>query len=113
MAAKYLISCGYEILETNYRCRFGEIDLIVSNEKYLVFVEVKTRKSGRFGLPAEYVTASKRQKIILTAQQYMVEKRIDPFCRFDVIEIYAPQGAESPRPLLHHIKDAFQVRSTY
>lgn len=113
LAAKYLSSLGYEILQTNYRSRMGEIDLICSDGSYLVFVEVKTRKSDRFGAPAEYVTRSKQQKIILTAQQYLSEQENERFCRFDVIEIYAPEGVQTKHPLLHHIKDAFQVSTEY
>lgn len=93
MAVLYLEREGYEILERNYRCRFGEIDIIArSKEKdldVLVFAEVKYRSSSRFGSPFEAVDYKKQQRIIQTANYYMKEKNADADTkvRYDVIGI--------------------------
>lgn len=88
-AADYLHAHGMKILEKNYRSRNGEIDLIGRDEKYLVFIEVKYRKSRRNGDPSEAVTRSKRQRIRQTAQFYLYSHRYgeDTPCRFDVVSI--------------------------
>ena len=108
MAARYLQKKRYAIVATNYRCRFGEIDLIVSNRKYLVFVEVKLRKSSDFAQAMEYVDYRKQNRIRTTAQMYLSQNPTKLQPRFDVIEIYAPAGIETPRPEIHHMEDAFQ-----
>ena len=68
---KYLKNNGYEILERNFHSRWGEIDIIAKKEKCIVFVEVKTRKSVKYGTPAEFVTGTKIKKIIKTAVLYL------------------------------------------
>ena len=64
LAARYLIEKGYRLLATNYRSRFGEVDIVAENERFLVFVEVKTRGENAYFEPREAVTAAKQQKII-------------------------------------------------
>lgn len=88
-AADYLRARGMRILEQNYRSRGGEIDLIGRDGKYLVFVEVKYRKSRKNGDPSEAVTRSKRQRIRQTARFYLYSHRYgeDTPCRFDVVSI--------------------------
>lgn len=71
VCAAWLQSLGYRVLETNYRCHRGEIDLIVSKGSIIVFVEVKTRTAGSIGLPEEAVTQSKQRRIKLTAAHYL------------------------------------------
>lgn len=107
MAAEYLRKKHYQILACGYRCRFGEIDLIVSNRRYLVFVEVKLRKSGDFALAREFVNYKKQERIRLTASLFLSQHstRLQP--RFDVIEIYAPEGTDTVHPEIHHLEDAF------
>lgn len=107
-AAQYLQKKRYKIVATNYRCRFGEIDLIVADRKHLVFVEVKLRKSDAFASACEYVDFHKQEKLRTTAALYLSQNPTDLQPRFDVIEIYAPQGAETARPQIHHMEDAFQ-----
>lgn len=86
--AEYLRDKGLNVLEHNYRCPVGEIDLIAQQDGTLVFVEVKTRRSLGFGLPAESVTFKKQKKYFKIAQYYMKEKGIKNFsCRFDVVEV--------------------------
>ena len=108
MAADYFLKKGYKLLATGYRCRFGEIDLIVFNRKYLVFVEVKLRKSDRFASAAEYVDFRKQNRIRTTAQWYLSQNPTDLQPRFDVIEIYAPEGTLTVSPEICHMEDAFQ-----
>lgn len=108
MAAEYLRKKGFKLVAAGYRCRFGEIDLIVQNRKYLVFVEVKLRKSADFARAREYVDARKQEKIRTTALTYLSETSTSLQPRFDVIEIYAPEGVNTPHPEIHHLEDAFQ-----
>lgn len=108
LAAKYLQKKRYKVIATNYRSRFGEIDLIVSNRKYLVFVEVKLRKSNQFAEAHEFVDRRKQDRIRTTAEIYLSEFPTLLQPRFDVIEIYAPQGTETMFPEVKHLEDAFQ-----
>ena len=108
LAAEYLRKKRYEILASGYRCRFGEIDLIVRSRKFLVFVEVKLRKSADFARAREFVDARKQERIRATASMYLAQNPCDLPCRFDVIEIYAPEGMETRHPEINHMEDAFQ-----
>ena len=108
LAAEYLRKKRYEIVASGYRCRFGEIDLIVKNKKYLAFVDVQLRKSDRFASAMEYVDIPKQRRIRTTAQYYLSEKCVDLPARFDVIEIYAPDGLATDNPKINHLEDAFQ-----
>lgn len=107
VAAAYLRKKHYKLLSTNYRCRYGEIDLIVSDKKYLVFVEVKLRKTDNFAAAMEHVDYRKQQRIRTTAAFFLSEYRTELQPRFDVIEIYAPDGLSTPKPVIHHMEDAF------
>lgn len=107
LAADYLRKKHYRLLATNYRCRYGEIDLIVSNRKYLVFVEVKLRKSDRFAAALEHVDIHKQQRLRTTAELFLSEYHTELQPRFDVIEIYAPEGTLTSKPVIHHMEDAF------
>lgn len=108
LAAEYLRKKRYQILEANFRTRIGEIDLIASNRQYLVFVEVKLRKNADFAMAREFVDYRKQGKIRSTAQLYLAyhPTRLQP--RFDVIEIYAPEGMETKSPVINHLEDAFE-----
>lgn len=108
VAAEYLRKKHYQILAAGYRCRFGEIDLIAANRKYLVFVEVKLRKSADFAKAMEYVDRRKQDRLRATASFYLSENETGLQPRFDVIEIYAPDGITTRRPDIHHMEDAFQ-----
>lgn len=108
MAAQYLQKKRYKIIATNYHSRFGEIDLIAANRKFLVFVEVKLRKSDQFATACEYVDRRKQERIRTTASLYLSEFPTALQPRFDVIEIYAPQGVDTQHPEIHHMEDAFQ-----
>lgn len=107
-AADYLRRKGYTLVVANYRCRFGEIDLIVRNRRYLVFVEVKLRKSAGFAHAREFVDFRKQQRIHTTASMYLSRYPTSLQPRFDVIEIYAPQGMETKKLTINHLEDAFE-----
>ena len=85
-AVRYLREQGYRIIERNYRCRLGEIDIVAEEGGYLVFAEVKYRRTAAYGLPEEAVDAKKAERIRRTALWYMKEHRISPdtAIRFDV-----------------------------
>lgn len=101
-ALRYLTQKGMKLLEKNYRRAGGEIDLIVRDGDTIVFVEVKARRSPRFGAPAEAVTPAKMRNIVRTAAGYLQTNRLlDSPVRFDVIAI---DGAE-----LRHIPGAFDA----
>ena len=108
IAAEYLRKKRYSIVAVGYSCRFGEIDLIVSDRKYLVFVEVKLRKSAAFAKAMEHVDRRKQDRIRISASLYLSQNPTDLQPRFDVIEIYAPEGTATARPEIRHMEDAFQ-----
>lgn len=102
IAAHYLKRYGYNILERNFACKTGEIDIVCEKKGTLVFVEVKSRENTLFGTPAEAVTPSKIRSIVRTAQAYIVKNgRLNCPCRFDVVEVL--------RGEVNHIEDAFRV----
>lgn len=107
-AAEYLRKKKYSVLAAGYQCRYGEIDLIVHDRKYLVFVEVKLRKSSKFANAFEYVDRRKQDRIRMTASIYLSDHPTQLQPRFDVIEIYAPEGTATANPQFHHMEDAFQ-----
>lgn len=89
IAAEYLTKQGYQILERNFYCRHGEIDLIAREGEYLVFVEVKYRATKESGTPAEAIDKKKQRRIYRTAQYYLYccHDRKEKSCRFDVVAI--------------------------
>ena len=107
LAAAYLKKKKYRLVAANYHCRFGEIDLIAENGKYLVFVEVKLRKSARFARASDFVDIHKQNRIRTTAEMYLSENPTDLQPRFDVIEIYASDGIATKKPEIFHLEDAF------
>jgi putative endonuclease len=84
-AAAYLQQCGLTLLERNYHCRFGEIDLIARDGETLVFVEVRMRAGNAFGGAAASITAAKRDKLLRTARHYLAGLARSPACRFDAV----------------------------
>lgn len=88
LAAKYLIKNGLTIIETNFHCRFGEIDIIAKNDKTLIFVEVKYRSDVNYGGAISAVATSKQEKIKKSARIYLQQQALNEYntaCRFDVI----------------------------
>jgi len=87
LARKRLESSGYEILEQNWHCRYGEMDLIAVNEGVYVFVEVKTRRTAKYGAPEEALTPKKIRSMVRTAVQYLMHNQLDVDWRIDCIAI--------------------------
>lgn len=111
IACDYLARNGYKVLERNFACRAGEVDIVAMHGDIVVFVEVKTRSSEKFGLPSEAVSAAKQNRIVKTALYYMQSRRLlEHMCRFDVIEIST--GVDN-KPLVNLIQDAFQYSGRY
>ncbi len=108
LAAEYLRKKHYTPVAAGFRSRFGEIDLIVKDRRNLVFVEVKLRKTGDFALAREYVDRQKQDKLRVTASIFLSRYPTKLQPRFDVIEIYAPQGHLTENPQINHLEDAFQ-----
>ena len=106
-AADFLMKKGYRIRERQYRIREAEIDLIAEKDGVIVFIEVKTRRSNRYGSPAMAVTLAKQQKIIRGARWYMMSKKLhEHLCRFDVVEVIA---ADDGRLFINQLENAFEV----
>ncbi len=108
LAAEFLRKKKFSLVAANYRSRFGEIDLIVKDRKFLVFVEVKTRRAATFAQAREFVDWRKQDKLRMTASCYLSENPTSLQPRFDVVEIYAPQGERTEKPEIIHLEDAFQ-----
>jgi putative endonuclease len=105
IALSFLLGRGYQLLAKNWRCRSGEIDLIMMDGPVLVFVEVKARRGTSYGLPQEAVGSKKQAKIRRLAQYYlMVAKQNEQDLRFDVVAITFPGEQE---PLVEHLQGAF------
>lgn len=108
-ACRWLRRHGYRILERNFSCRFGEIDIIARKGKYLAFVEVKMRKNADHGAAMEFVTPAKQNRLIQTAEYWLMKTPTDLQPRFDVVEVYAPEGISTRKPEINHLEDAFQL----
>ncbi len=109
LCAEYLRKKGYRILAMNYRTRLGEIDLIAADRRYVAFVEVKLRKSSAFAEAREFVTRSKQRRIVSAAREWLSLNKCEKQPRFDVAEIYAPQGSETASPEIRYWENAFSA----
>ena len=98
---------GWTIVARNFRCRMGELDIVAKNERYLAFVEVKLRKNDKFGSACEAVTLAKQRKLRAAAQFYLMGHPTELQPRFDVAEVYAPQGIHTEGPDIYYIENAF------
>ena len=99
-AFDYLRKQGLSEIERNYRCRFGEIDLIMRDDETVVFVEVRKRSSSSFGGALESIDARKKQKLLTTARHYIATRGVIPDCRFDAVLLNGDNQIE-------WIRDAF------
>lgn len=103
LAKQYLVSNNYHILDMNHRNKIGEIDIIAMHNDILVFVEVKTRTSTKYGYPYEAVNRKKQEKIIYTSLLYLKQNGFkDIQLRYDIIEVYL-----TPSTRINHIDNAF------
>lgn len=101
ISCKYLEQIGYKIIERNFSCRQGEIDIIARDKNELIFIEVKTRSNFIFGKPKESVNLNKQKHIIKSTKYYLHIHRLDKaFVRFDVIEVYFKKN----KYIIKHLK---------
>jgi|APFre7841882590_1041340.scaffolds.fasta_scaffold01988_7 putative endonuclease len=105
LACQYLEEQGLLLVERNYRCRRGELDLVMRDGAYLVFVEVRCRHDGRYGTPAETVTLTKQKRLLRAANFYLQSRRSNAPCRFDIVAITQANGKRA----LEWIQNAFQA----
>lgn len=107
ISVKYLEQIGYTIIERNFECKQGEIDIIAKDKNEYVFIEVKTRSSVSYGKPKEAVDTTKKKHIYRSAEYYVYLKHLENEpVRIDVIEVYKKQG----KFMVHHIKQAITER---
>lgn len=106
-AAEYMKQHGYCVLDARWRCKFGEIDLIAENGQYICFTEVKLRKNDRFAPARAFVTVSKQRKLRTTAELYLMTHPTERQPRFDVAEVYAPEGMNTEVPVIVYLENAF------
>jgi putative endonuclease len=108
-ACERLEAAGYQILARNYRCPYGEIDIVAADGAMLVFVEVKTRSSAAYGSPRDAVTAAKRRKLARSASHYMLTHREQECAyRADLIEVALLRGAVAA---VRHLPGAFSIEA--
>ena len=101
VAIRFLEQKGYKIIERNFSCRQGELDIIARNNEYIVFIEVKTRSNFLYGTPIEAVGKNKQKHIFRVAKYYLHIHRLENhFVRFDVIEVFIDRGIAK----VNHIK---------
>ena len=106
LAASFMEQTGYTIVCKNYRCRSGEIDIIARKKKLLCFIEVKTRRTSRFGPPQEAVTPAKQEKIGRAAQDFLQRHKLENWpARFDVIAVDFSSGGG----IINFIENAFEL----
>lgn len=107
LVAEDLTRRGWRIAARNYRCRFGELDIVAEKGGILAFVEVKLRKNDCCGPPRAFVTADKQRKLRITAESFLQRHPSDLQPRFDVAEVYAPVGELAERSTISYIENAF------
>lgn len=109
VAENFLKNKNLSIVARNYHSKYGEIDVIAKNEKYIIFVEVKTRKYGSLILPREAVNKSKQVRILKTSLEFLKEKSVNLQPRFDVVEIfYEKKDNQKVLKNINHIVNAFE-----
>lgn len=107
LAAAYLRDKGFSLTAANWRCRFGELDLVAEDGTCLCFVEVKLRRSDAYGTAAAFVDRRKQDRLRAAAELYLAGHPTDLQPRFDVVEVYAPQGMDTANPKIFHLENAF------
>lgn len=103
-AARFLAEQGLRLVERNFRCRSGEIDLVMRDGEWYVFVEVRLRRNSHYGSAADSVTSGKRRRFARAAEHYLLARGIDARCRFDVVALGGPSGER-----IEWIPDAFRL----
>ncbi|HIZ10957.1 MAG TPA: YraN family protein [Candidatus Eubacterium faecavium] len=105
-ACEYLQKKKYSLVDFNYSCRFGEIDLIMKNKKYICFVEVKMRNEKSIASPMEFVDKAKQKKIAACAELYLASHKTKLQPRFDVVEVFCENNVIKS---IKHLENAFQL----
>lgn len=108
-ACEYLKKHRYKIIGRNFTSRFGELDIIARDRKFIVFAEVKLRRDKSHGEAREFVTSAKQRRVIHAAEYWLLQNPTKLQPRFDVLEVYAPDGLQTQHPEIHHIEDAYQL----
>ncbi len=108
MARRFLQKRGYRILESNYRCPYGEIDIVARDGDQTVFVEVRTRLSTAYGTPEESLTPTKQRHMLAASQEYLQRHDMgEADCRIDLVSIRLAAGSREPR--IDHLQHAVQL----
>ena len=105
--ADWLRARGWRLAAAGWHCRYGEIDLIAENDKYIIFTEVKLRKNDCFAPARAFVDRRKQERLRTSAGLYLSEHPTELQPRFDVAEVYAPEGIGTRKPEICYIEDAF------
>lgn len=106
IACQYLSKNNYKIIERNFNCRQGEIDIIAKDKNEIVFIEVKTRRNNSYGSPIDAITYYKQKHIIKSVQYYLYKEKLEnSFVRIDVIEVYSKEE----KYYVNHIKNAIEM----
>ncbi len=106
--AEYLRRRGFRIAAAGWQCRFGEIDLIAEDDKYICFTEVKLRRDDQFAPARIFVNGGKQRRLRIAAELYLSQNPGTLQPRFDVAEVYAPLGTETKDPVINYLENAFQ-----
>lgn len=112
LTANYLSRHKYKVISRNFSCKYGEIDIIATNEKYIIFVEVKTRGENHLFTPAEAVNISKQRKIMKTAAFYLQKNQFNLQPRFDISEVFVYNKLFN-RSKINYIENAFIQEGGY
>lgn len=107
LVAEDLARRGWRVKARNFRCRMGELDIVAEKGGFLAFVEVKLRRDDRFAPARAFVTAEKQRKLRTAAEFYLQRYATDLQPRFDVAEVYAPEGERTSMPQIEYIENAF------
>ena len=109
LAARFLRDKGYTITASNFHSRFGEIDIIACDARYIVFVEVKTRSEDALYAPREAVTPAKQHRILQTAMVYLQGHPTELQPRFDVVEVVTEKGQPMKIVEIDHLMGAYEA----
>lgn len=106
IACKFILDKGYEIIDRNFYCKQGEIDIIAKDKEFFVFIEVKTRKNKNYGRPIDAITFYKKKHFINSIEYYMYKYKFENIpVRIDVIEIYEKSKNKF---FINHVKNAIE-----
>lgn len=108
LAAEVYRRKGWRIVASGWTCRFGEIDLIAENGTYIAFAEVKLRQNDTIAAAREFVDRRKQERVRTSAELYLSENPTDLQPRFDVVEVYAPEGMQTRKPKINVLENAFE-----